>query len=88
MPRLARIGPGVGLFHKFLHMVFAKQVDGKVRAGAHLLDRAGLAGGAQAYFSRIAPGFAGGFGHCPADGCHIFGHAGQCFLVEHVHISW
>ena len=74
MPRFAQVGPGIGLFHQFLHVVFPEQVDGQAGAVAHLLHRAGLAGRAQGHFRGVAARAAGGFGHRRADAGHGFGH--------------
>ena len=83
MPRLTAISVGVGLFHQFLHMVFAKQVNGQSGTGNHLFHGAGLAGGAQQNICRVAAGFTGGDGHIFTDAGHIFGHHCQLFLCQH-----
>ena len=74
MPRFAGVSPGVGLFDEFLHVVFAKQVDGQVGAVTHFFHRAGLAGRAQQDIRRVAPGAAGRGGHRRSDLGDGLGH--------------
>ena len=83
MPRLTAISVGVGLFHQFLHMVFAKQVNGQSGAGNHLFHGASLAGGAQQNICRVAAGFTRSGSHIFTDAGHIFGHHCQLFLCQH-----
>ena len=63
VPGLTVVGVRVGLFDQLLHMVFTEQVNGQVGAVAHLLHRAGLAGGAKAHLCRVAACGLGGSGH-------------------------
>ena len=74
MPRLTLVGAGVGLFHQFLHMVLAKQVDGQPGAEPDLLHRAGLTGGAQLHRRRVPARGAGGLRHGVPDEGHRLGH--------------
>ena len=80
MARLAAVGPGVIVGAELLHVVLAEHIDGQGRAGGHGLRRAGLAGGAELYFSGGAPGFAGGGRHLLADGVNGFPHLFQCLF--------
>ena len=82
MPRLAVVSSGVGLFHKFLHVVFTKQVNGQIGAVAHFFHCAGLAGGAQQHLAGIAACGLGGGGHVLADPGNGLGH---CLLLCFVH---
>ena len=70
MSGLAIVGPGVGLFHKLLYVVFAEQVNGQISAVPHFFHRAGFAGGAKAHVGRVAA--CGPGGGVSVDG-HILG---------------
>ena len=83
MPRLAVVGTGIGFLDQFLHMVLAKEVDRQLGAAAHLLDRAGLAGGAELYLCGVAAGSSGGRSHCLADMGNGFGHLLLLCLRDH-----
>lgn len=83
MSRLAVVGTGIGFLDQLLHMVLAKEVDRQVGAAAHLLDRAGLAGGAELYLCGVAAGGSGGCSHCLADMGNGFGHLLLLCLRDH-----
>ena len=74
MSGLAIVGPGVGLFHKLLYVVFAEQVNGQIGAVPNFFHRAGFAGGTKAHVGRVAACGPGGGSHRLPDLCDGLGH--------------